>query len=684
MRRLQVFLLRLVILIVGLNGNALAQETQETVISFSTDNAKMEDNPKQHNYCISIFSPDGQWKLQLNYHSDSMFGTFGNDHFDLNGDGRYYNFARNPKNDMVFYSFTDMVVTVTDEGTLYRVKADCKTKNSMRFLVEATIAAPKAKESRSDNLGYARIVPNVFYGTIEVHAENDNYKLSYGIAGNELEGTFYRADLLMPELTEKKSGRAIPVITATAVHKQEGERTEMAIDILSEDLVMYHLEMWNGPHEVEVEEEIVLRLEDTFLQDLTEMYGCYQLGAENKDYAIAIALAPDAFRTGKKELTRDDFVLPYTNIVYSDTGLFEEIDDITGSMELGEETFTLRVDVLCQSGALYHITMVSNVGGFKPHPEETVEIDFGHVAVLDYSRGIGIIGVGAIVPDKYQIRAYFYAHELDGEFTNEEFIPDLCDVMVVGDDGRYVFHDASYVTAKTEKQTDGRTLITIDMLGVDNVMYHATMTLDPLSCLEGGDYDLSHTNQTQMVGVVETEYDETCDYIIQLQNNIENIYDKNGRIKKDASAYAFSFYFNQKEASIAGEYGYSDYTMQEDTHFFYEKGCEVRIAPVAGTLSIKPVEPLTLRSPGMTYNTWLYELSFQFVGTNGAIYRGKGTNYLLCIDASDMWVEMDESSYDRLDEVLAEQGLKVKKVLKDGRIIVEKDGKAYDMNGKMK
>ena len=657
---------------------AQAQQSEETLVEFFSDNATMEDNPKQNNYNITIFSPDGQWKMQLNYNSDNMFGTFGNDDFRLSGDGKYYNYARNPKNDMVFYSFTDMKVTVADEGTLYRVHANCLANNNTRFIVEAAIDAPQPEETRPDYLGYARVEPNGFYGTWAIHAENDNYKLSYGVVGDSLLGTFYRADMLMPELYDKKANKQVKVITATAWHTQEGENTNLKIDILGEDHVLYSLTMYNGPYEMEIVGEETIEIGGLILQDLTEMYGCYQFGAENDEYAMAIAVKPEAVTSGQKEWTKDDIIMQYTNLVLLDDGIYVDIFDINAKLEVGEKFSTLRADVTDMDGILYHVTMSSDAS-IMPQAKDTVNIDFGHVSMIDYTQGLGTVGFGAVKPGQYQMRFYMNAHELEGDFVTEDFNIEMCDMMVVTGD-TYLFHDGKYMNANMEK-VDGQIRITADMLCIDDVLYHATMYIDPMKCMEGGKYDIDVQEQVDMVSIKAGTEDDYSEYLIQFQN-LSQVYDKNDNIVGDG--YFFSFYLGHQGPGVSGEYGYSAGTLADDVfHQFYENKCEVRVAPVAGTLSLEAIEPVTIKLDKFTtIKTYLYKVTFQLLGQNGAIYEAEGNNFLICLTEDGDFVNIDEVASSMIQQSLEEKGYKVRKVLKDGKVILDTPDRQYDLQGR--
>ncbi len=659
--------------------NMLAQDSDEKLIEFYSENATMEDNPNQNNYNITIFSPDGQWKMQLNYYSDSMFGTFGNTEFRLDGEGKYYNYARNPKNDMVFYSFVDMNVTVTDEGNCTRIKANCLTNNKMRFKVEAAIGNPKPKETRSDNLGYARVEPNSFYGTYVIHAENENYKLSYGIVGDGLLGTFYRADLLVPELHDKKADKDIKFLNATAVHTQDGENTIMNIELLSEDLVLYKLTMFNGPHEVEIKEEKDIIFTQVVLQDLSDMYGCFQFGAANDDYQMSIAIKSEAIGSGKTEWTKDDLLMQYTNLLVSADNSFVDIFDINVRMEVKDKLTFVYADVTSMDGVLYHVTMRQEQNGYMPEPKETVNIDFGHVSMLDYSQGLGLVGVGAVKPGEYQMRFYMYATNLEGEFSNDDFYMDACDMMVVTGN-TYVFHDAKYMKANIEKE-GGKTKLTVDMFGVDEVLYHGTMYIDNLRCMqEDADYLIDIPSATTMVAMQMGKEGDYAEYNMQLQN-LDDVYDDDDMIVGDG--YLFSFYFAHNGDGIAGKYALSEGTLAEgQVQLFFENGCEVRVGTVAATLDLTPLKAQTLYIGGQKVKTNLYQIAFKLLGENGVIYSGDGENFLLCIDQEGDFVDITEEYETAINEALAPEGLKVRKVLKDGKIIVEKAGKEYDVQGR--
>lgn len=190
---------------------------------------------------------------------------------------------------------------------------------------------------------------------------------------------------------------------------------------------------------------------------------------------------------------------------------------------------TLCAEVTGMNGILYHVTMVSRE--VAPEVTETVNIDFGRVAVLAYTRGIGTVGLGAVQPEAYQMRCYFRTHELEGDFTNADVLLDMSDIMVVNRDrGTYVFHDAQYVTAHMERQGDD-THITIDMIGVDNVLYHATMTLQDMTCMHDMEINVDESNP-RMVAIQEDCDGESAEYTLQFQN-IDSVYDADYNIVGD-------------------------------------------------------------------------------------------------------------------------------------------------------
>lgn len=652
-----------------------AKSAEETLVEFTSSNATMEDNPNAREYYITIFSPDGLWKLQLKYIADSMFGTFTNSDFQLDSSGKYYNYARNPKNDMVFYTFKDMNVTVADEGTLYRVNANCLTTNDIRFVVEATIEAPQPESEIEEELGYAHITTNKFYGTYTIKAENDHYKLVYGLVSDTLLGTFYRADLLMPELHDKQNDKDVKVITATAVHTQQGDTSWLKLDLLSEEHVLYRFTMFNGPHEVIVKEERdVAILSGVVLQDLTSIYGCYQFGGQNDEYAVAIAVSPEAFESGRTEWTENDIFMPYTALIEMTDQKMVDLYSVSASVIRVESVLTLKAEMTSMDGILYHVSMALEAGDVAPEVQDTVYIDFGHVAMLDYTKGIGTVGLGAVKQDAYQMRCYLNTYDLNGTFSNADFLLTMCDIMEVDPASKtYVFHDAKYVTASME-MIDSVIYVSVDMVGVNSILYRATMYIEPMP--QEMELPVTPEDGTMMVAIQMGTENGYSDYYMQLQN-LEDALDEDDNIVGSGSIVSF-YFVHEGDASIAGEYGYSAGTLdEEEYHTIYVEGCEVRVAPVAGTLSIAAEENVVVVFDNERINTCLYSIGFKFLGQNGVIYSGHGQNYLLCIDQDGYWIEMDEPSLSSIKEQLAAQGYLVRKVLKNGQLVIEKDGKQY-------
>lgn len=652
-----------------------AQEGSGQLVTFTTTDAVMEDDPRHQDYTITLLSPDGEWRMQLNYHADHMFGTFTSEDFDLAGQGRYFNYARHPHNDMQVYSFTQMHVTVEDEVGQYRVKADCHAGADYHFVVEGIISAPLPREVLTDSLGYARVVRNAFLGTYAIYAENERYSLAYGVYDSQLTGTFYRADMLRPELYDKVAGDSIQVLSATAQHVQDGDNVRMTIDILSADSIDYCLSMFNGPHEMPVlREETISMINDVVLLDLTEMYGCYQLSGQTQDYGVAIGLQPYVLEQGLATLTMDDFFLPYTAIIpMNEASNPLLIFDIHGTLQATASQLLLQADVQTMDGTLYHITQ--RVGLGAPEVTDTVDIDFGHVTMLDYTQGMGVVGLGGSVPGKYQLRVYLQTNQLEGDFVDEEFYVDDSDIMVVSD-GKLAFHDARYIQGHMERQGK-RTHISLDFYARNDVLYRCTLYLDDLSCMHDSLY-VFEPEDVDLVGLSQQHTSSPSDYAIQLQSGVDLL---NENSYAQARGCIFTFIFAQDGKTIAGDYGYSDYSLTPDNHFFYENGCEVRVAPVAGQLHIRAVEPVTLTGEYQGYHTWVYRVEFQFVGQNGVIYQGQCQDYLVCLDQFDRLVELEESVADGIARTMQERGRSVRKVYRNGHVILELEGDSYDVNG---
>lgn len=661
--------------------------TDQDLIQFTASELIMEDNPNAGTYCFTFYSPDGQWKAQLLYHSaDGMFGTFtsatddgSTDAFDLKGDGRYYNYVRNPKNDMVFSTFTDITLTVTDEVTVYRVEAECSASNGKRYIMDGTVDALVPTSTIESNLGYAYIVENPFYGTFTISAENDDYRLAYGIVGTELLGTFYRADILMPELTDKHTGEAIKVASATAVHTAEGDTRRFDIDIISDEHVLYRFTMYNAPIDVTVTEEISVDLgTECALQDLRDVYGCFQIGGQNADYGVAIAFKPEAFEKTTLEWGMDDIFMPYTTVLHMDDNSRETIADVKAIGKTEPHLFTLTADITCMSGRLYHVTMGVADDDYMPNADEKVDIDFGRVAVVDYTKGLGTISIGAVKPEQFQMRFTLQTTTLEGEFRTSDIVSDLTDVMVVHGD-TYTFHDAKAFKALATKREDGRIDLDVSLLGVDGVLYHGTMYIDPLQCMEEDQQiDVSKETGALMLAVQEGADGDYAEYTLQYQFLPE---DYNPELPI-SDGKVLSFYFAHNGRGLEGDYSYSDGTLDIDEPFlFFEGGTEVRVAPVAGTLSLKEGASGYVTIDQTRYATSLYTAEFHVLGQNGVIYNGEGENFVICIDGEGGLVDLTDGIVDSLSTTYAAQGYDVRKMLRDGKVVITTPHGNYSMHG---
>lgn len=665
---------RAIALITLLSSMALPAAAAEAVdtVRFTTSNVVLEDDPNAGRYNISLFSEDGEWKVQLNYYSaESMFGTFTNADFGLSGDGLYYNYVRKPNNDMVFWSFSDMNVTVSDEVTEYHISANCLASSNTRFLIEGSLAVASPSDTVSIDLGYAQRVDNAFYGTFVFNAETPDYSLSYGVVADSPVGTFYTADILMPELYDKQRGEMIGVKSATAVHQLVADTLWLTLDMLAEDLTLYHLTMYNAAHEVEVVSEETIVIEgDIALQDLTQMYGCYQVGGQNSEWAVAIALVPDAFADGRRQWEMEDVFMPYTTMIRLADGYVVKIHDVSLTLEVTEQDqMIFRAEIMSLDGVLYHVTLKTAGPGYLGNPDEVVNIELEQVAMIDYTQP-GVIGLGAYTPMQSQMRVYLKAVQLEGDYYTDDALLDVCDVMLVNPaDGVLVFHDAARVNTHFETDDEGVNHVTIDMLGGNNVLYHATFAIPALHCMSDSTYNIGQDAMT-MISLRETD-GKHASYILQFASAVDedNGYTDEGNM---IEGQVFTFAFSPAEEGIAGEYSYSAGSLDSDVlHYVYEQGIELRLAPMAGTLTLTPLEHRTIKGLNRGgYHTTLYDVHFQFVALNGVIYEGTGQNVLICIDDEGNFVEVDEPTLSLIRLQLSEQGMEVRKVCHDGRIMI--------------
>lgn len=636
-------------------------------IRFTASSMLLEDNPNQNNYNFTLYSPDGEWKVQLNYNAESMFGTFTSEDFDLTGNGKNYNYARNPKNDMMFYSFVDIVCTVSASTTEYYLTANCLTSNNKRFLIEGTMEAPIPTDSVEIDLGYAKAICNNFYETFTFKAENENYKLEYGIVSQRIDGTFYTADLLKPELFDKNANSDIEIVRGTAYHRISNDTTYLTLHALDNHKKLYKINMYNCARVVDVTaEDSIYFHSNTMLQDLTELYGCYQLAAINDEWAVSIALLPDAFENGTKSWSMEDIFMPYTMLIHLSDEKTLDLCNVNVRMEEENEPYLYAFysDILTDDGTLYHVKMRFEDTPYIPAARDTVNINFGTISVLDYSKGSGIVGLGAIRPNKYQLRLYLYTDVLEGNYTSDYLVTDHSDLLLI-DESTLKFRDIvranTYIT-----ETDGTKYVIADVLTTDTILYHTKMIIPNLKCMNDTTIDLSNAQMVAIQSVnQEINEKEYSEYRLQFQNT-SNV----------AFQQVFSFYFPHEGKGIAGEYGYSAGTLATDEyHTFIESNIEVRVGAIAGTLNFTPVESLTLKSG---YKTTIYDTHFQFLGQNGAIYTADAHQYLICVDNEGNKVNMEEPELSDLNQIIEERGWKVKKMLKNGIFIIDSQ---YNLDG---
>ena len=286
------------------------------------------------------------------------------------------------------------------------------------------------------------------------------------------------------------------------------------------------------------------------------------------------------------------------------------------------------------------------------------------------------------------MRLYLNAHNLEGEFTTEDIIPDMCDVMMAGED-TFRFMDAWDVKTSVTRDAEDVLHFDINMLCKDTVMYHATMYLPPLECLHDADYRLERKDGYQLLALRQGTDGQYAEYTLQF-GNAEYRYDNLQTGEGHYEGNLFSFYLGHDGLGLAGEYGYSAGTLADDEpHLFFEDGTEVRVGPVAGTLTVTPLAPVTLYIGSQRYNTSIYDVEFHFVGQNGTTYNGKGNDFLVCIDGDSdeddiRYVEITEPLLDGIREQLAEQGYKVRKTLQGARMLIVSPDATYSADGTLR
>lgn len=352
-------------LTISLSALAMTAETIAVdTLEFSTENLLPEPNPNEGYYVLTMYSPDNEWKIQIRYFSDSQFGTFTDDDFDLSGSGRNYCYMRKPSNDMVFYSFSHIDATITSEnGMKVELNATYDLYGKIhRVLVHGMLPAPQIKDTTTLYMEHAYVTRNTQFEYYLVEAENEDYTLRFGFLADEITtDTFYIADLLKPELTLKSTGvtMGLCVVCDQMLYVSAGQNfNTYRLDIISDDYHFYSITMDDDWRSIAIQDSIEIICSSTMLYDFTMDYGMYQLVGYSDEYGVALAVLPEAIEQSYTTFAPTDFAYDKSGIArLSDTATVVPAYLDATLVPVAEGCWLFDANFVGRDANYYHIQM---------------------------------------------------------------------------------------------------------------------------------------------------------------------------------------------------------------------------------------------------------------------------------------------------------------------------------------
>lgn len=691
---------------------ATAQSVTVTdTLTLTVNSIVPELNPNANEYIFSFYGSDNtgkSQKVQIRYSSESMYGIFTNDDF-YNWDGSLgsgsYNYIRRTDSDLGFYPFkNELTATVADVAGATELDVNGLINvysKWTRVLLHGVIPAPVPDDTIALDLGLATVIPmdQMGYSYLRLDAGNDEYSLAFGIVGlTSLQaGTYYGADLLRPDLVLLPGDTILPSEATLVISDTDNGFHSLVLTMLGEDNILYELSMHTGL--VEVTDTVQVVCPTGLIQNLTEMYGIYQIAGVSNDYQVAIGLTAGVIEQSLTSFTSDSVSLAYTRILDVATNQMIYVQSATGHFEPDSSAFLPRMMVYADlqgiNGTLYQVAIP--VGGSQlPSAVDTTYIDCGNnVGRLDYTYGAGFLGLvlGNETSDAHVL--VYNGLQMKGTFDSEMFLYNE-DVDPNGSAVAYVTTYSDDVVrfdnisgAEMRMDSIGDTVrIELNVVTEQHHMYCFTANLLPTRALTGDSVEYLISTPLMDDGMmVAYLLDKTGnEQTFQLQFQRGDGWDEDGNIVGDGEVWSFVFMQDSVDG-ISGTYSYGAGTLYEDDMLFHtikEHGTEITLMPMAGTLAIQAIGNVTIPAAalGVEYHTHLYSAKARIVMENGILYTVSGSNFLLCVDyQTEQMVEFTEQVITALNETLAEQGLRVKKVLRGGHILLESTTATYDLSG---
>lgn len=669
-------------------------------IVFTATSIVAELDPNSNNYCFTLKgnANDTPWKMQIDYYADSEFGTFGDTEFRLpKAGGSSTNWIR--KDDGTYktyygYSLTATVglnagVTVIDLEGLYRENKAGQDTIWHAVKVHAEMEPLTPKATHQLDLGQVAIVPNTFLDYLIMEAANDDYTLAFGLSGLKQlpAGTFYRTEMIRPDLVARATGDTIAPLyaqlevrdsTVVGLH-------QLTLDLYDTDTVLYRIAMHTDT--ITIRDTIDVACKSAEIADYSNMFNMLQVTGLTPDYQVAFAIKPGIFVNAMTEIPNDSVDLSYTQLYRRADNTLIRVQQATGRFAALADT--IFANLVGTDNILYRVCfpLVNNA---LPEATDTTYIECGsNVGRLDYTHGAGLLGlvignddadVHITVNNELQMKGYFAP---DAFIYNE---PKAYVTTYTENDGVIRFSDIQ--AAEMQMDSIGNMVdIQLKVVTITSRMYWFHAQLQPTRALTDNEVEYTINNAAtddgMMVAFRMAKQGDNATYRLQFQRSDE--WTESGEMSGD-NYEIWDFGFSQDQIDgISGTYGYAAGTLNDDNyHFVMEHGTEILLQPMAGTLTITAGEAVTIPASvlGFEYHTHLYTVEARLVAENNHIYHITGQNFLLCVDYNtSTYLEFTEQQISALNDVLMEQGLKARKVMRNGIILIEKGEKKFTAEG---
>lgn len=361
MKKLILFLLLLLSVTVTLRAEEIvAADT----LAYTATRIESEPAPNQQQYVFALWgtTDDVDYKIQINYHATSMYGTFSDDDFDLAGSGKNYNFIRTADGMKVwFFKHLDVTIAELSLGTQIDINGLIDVFGQWRrVLVQGLIPATAPSDTLNIDLGQIAIVPNTFFDYTLIEACNADYSLAFGLPGqSSLEaGTYYRTELLRPDFVRLPSDTISPVDAQLLIADSTvAGLKQLRLDLLSDQNILYRIHMHTDV--IAARDTVQITFDEPQLIDLELNYNLFQFVGQDPLYQVAVAVRPEVIHESMLQIPGELIDLSYTRVFDVGSQQIVSIQQASANVVLDADGNgqTLYADLLGTNWTRYLIAM---------------------------------------------------------------------------------------------------------------------------------------------------------------------------------------------------------------------------------------------------------------------------------------------------------------------------------------